>query len=304
MSLNGSIVTLSAGEYRATLAASGASLASLTYAGRDLVLPFDAASDLGLGYLGRTLAPWPNRISDASYSFDGETYSVPCNEPTTGAALHGLVSWVNWTVAGRSDDSVTFALDLPGSPGYPFPLELRAVYRLDADLGLVAHLGATNIGAVDAPVGLSTHPYLTCGVPVDECSFELRADEVLLTDERMRPAGLASVGEAGFDFGRPTSLSGRRVDHAFTGLPEGQSAGGNLCLDWEAVLAHPDLGAVALASDAPWVQAFTGDVPGLDRGGVAVEPMTCPPDAFNSHLDDVRLAPGDVRVLTYSIRAL
>jgi aldose 1-epimerase len=44
----------------------------------------------------------------------------------------------------------------------------------------------------------------------------------------------------------------------------------------------------------PWVQVHTADrpEPGLNRSGLAVEPMTCPPDAFNSGVDLVRLQPG------------
>ncbi len=293
MSSNGTIVHLSAGEYSATLASAGATLAALTRAGRDLVLSFDPARELGHGYVGRTLAPWPNRISDSHYSFDGVRYDVPSNEPATGAALHGLACWTNWAVESIGADAVTFVLELPGSPGYPFAVRLRAAYTLDADAGLAVVVSGTNLADVDAPLGLSAHPYLTCGVAADECTLTLAAERVLLVDARMRPVAEVAVAEAGFDFNAPTSLDGRRVDHAFTGLPQGE---------WAVTLAHPSRG-VRLTSDAPWVQAFTGDVPELARGGVAIEPMTCPPDAFNSD-PGVRLAPGETRSLRYAISAL
>ena len=295
MSLNGSIIELSAGEYTATLASSGATLVALKHAGRDLVVPFDPATEIGLGYCGRTLAPWPNRISDARYTFDGAEHAVPVNEPATGAALHGLACFENWAVSSIGPQSVFFALELPRTDGYPFDLRLSARYLVDADEGLFALVSATNQGRTDAPVGLSAHPYLTCGVPVDECVFGLDAAQVLLVDEKMRPVGLADVDDTAFDFRTPAFLDGRHVDNAYTGLPEG---------GWIVVLTHPERGGVTLASDAPWVQAFTGDIPGLDRGGVAVEPMTCPPDAFNSHPDDVRLHPGETRTLRYAIRAV
>lgn len=295
MSLNGRTLDLHVGPYRATVAEAGATLVSLTHEGRDLILPFNPASSIGIGYQGRTLAPWPNRISDARYAFDGGSYELPCNESATGTSLHGMVCWTPWKVQAASPESVSFALDMPATPFYPFDVRLLVRYLLDAEGGLFAIISATNEGTQDAPIGLSTHPYLTCGVPVDECFFGLNASQVLTVDDRMRPAGLLPVEETEFDVRVPVSLEGRRIDNAFTGLPDD---------GWVAVLAHRDSYGVAMSSDAPWVQAFTGDIPGMDRTGLAVEPMTCAPDAFNTDPESVRVAPGDSKLLRFSIQAV
>ena len=290
MSLNGTVVDLSAGDYRATLAAAGATLCSLTWRGRDLIAPFDPSAGLGLAYQGRTLAPWPNRVTQGRYSFGGVDYALPRNEHATGASLHGMACWTNWQMRRRDCDSVEFALDLPGMPGYPFDVRLTASFALGED-GLSAEVTACNEGSGPAPVGLSTHPYLTCGAPLDACTFTLPGERVLTVDAAMTPIAVVGVEEAGLDFRRPTPLAGRRVDHAFAGLPG----------SWSARLAGPDGFAVVLRSDAPWAQAFTADLPGLDRGCLAVEPMTCGPDAFNR--EDVALAPGGRLVLRYGIAA-
>lgn len=295
MSLNGRIIDLHAGPYQARVAAAGATLVRLTHDGRDLVLPFDPASSIGLGYQGRTLAPWPNRISDSRYSFGGVTYDVPCNERGNGTALHGMVSFMPWVLQASAPDTASFTLDLPATAFYPFDVRLLVRYLLDPEAGLFVLISATNEGATDAPVGLSAHPYLTCGVPVDECVFGLDAGQVLAVDEQMRPAGLGPVDGTPFDVREPVSLAGRRIDNAYTELPaEG----------WVAVLAHPDGRGVVLSSDAPWAQAFTGDIPGMDRAGLAVEPMTCAPDAFNADPESVRVAPGDSALLRFTIRSL
>ena len=48
------------------------------------------------------------------------------------------------------------------------------------------------------------------------------------------------------------------------------------------------------ADDAwPYVQLFSGDRPDVQRRGFAVEPMTCPPNAFNTGEGLIRLEPGD-----------
>jgi len=57
---------------------------------------------------------------------------------------------------------------------------------------------------------------------------------------------------------------------------------------------------VVLSAEAPWVQVYTAEH--LGRRGVAVEPMTCPPDAFNSGRDLVELEVGRSHSFSYSLR--
>jgi aldose 1-epimerase len=56
-----------------------------------------------------------------------------------------------------------------------------------------------------------------------------------------------------------------------------------------------DVGGVTVWADEAWpyVQVFTGDLPDVQRRGFAVEPMTCPPNAFNTGEGLIRLEPGD-----------
>ena len=75
--------------YEAVIASVGASLRSLTYEGRDLVVPFDA-DEVRPAYRGATLAPWPNRVVDGRYTFGGVEQQLPLTEPARGHALHGL----------------------------------------------------------------------------------------------------------------------------------------------------------------------------------------------------------------------
>ncbi len=290
MSRNGEIVQITAGAYSATLASAGATLVALTHEGRDLVLPFDPAREIGEGYRGRTLAPWPGRVTDGRYAVDGVESELPVNERATGAALHGLVAWLPWQVEAATPAHARFVLDLPASPGYPFDLGLAVEYGLSAD-GLGVRVTAANLGDTAAPVGLSGHPYLTCGVRLDECTLDLPAASVQTVGAGKRPGPVTDAAGAGLAF-RGDPLAGRSADHAFTGLPPGR---------WRVTLAGAGR-SVWLASEAPWVQVFTADGE-LGRAGLAVEPMTCPPDAFNTDPALVRLPPGGRRTLTYAIGA-
>ncbi len=51
----------------------------------------------------------------------------------------------------------------------------------------------------------------------------------------------------------------------------------------------------------PYVMVFTGDLPEIGRKGLAVEPMTCAPNAFRSGVGLVTLGPGDSHTATWGI---
>ena len=292
-SANGAAHTLAAGEYRATVFSSGAALGALTWRGTDLVLPVPA-SGIPAAYEGKTLVPWPNRIADGRYGFGGETHELPVNEHATHSALHGLACWVDWEAVELSPGEARFRTSLLPRYGYPFHLVSEVRYRLAADRGLAVEITSTNVGDAPAPYGASSHPYLTCGLaPVDECALQVPAGRVVTVDERLLPTGTVPVEEAGLDFRQARTVGPQQIDHAFGALPDEA---------WEVVLHHPGTGlSTRLTAAAPWLQVYSGDKVG--RRGLAVEPMTCPPDAFNSGTDLLVLRPGQSHALSFGIRA-
>jgi aldose 1-epimerase len=55
----------------------------------------------------------------------------------------------------------------------------------------------------------------------------------------------------------------------------------------------------------PYVHIFTGDrLPDVARRSLAVEPMTCPPQAFRSGAAVIRLEPGDRFAGAWGIQAV
>jgi aldose 1-epimerase len=102
---------------------------------------------------GQVLMPWPNRITDGRYAWEGETYELPLNEPPY--AIHGLVRNVEWEVAGDA----AFEHVLEPQRGYPFRLRLRVEYSLGAS-GLTVHDIVENVGGDAAPFGAGHHPYI------------------------------------------------------------------------------------------------------------------------------------------------
>ncbi len=269
---SGDQYVLRAGGDEAVVAGVGASLRSYTHDGRDLVVPF-GADEIRPAFRGATLAPWPNRVVDGRYTFAGAEHRLALTETGLGHALHGLVTWQRFEPLEHDAGRVTLAATIEPQDGYPWRVRVETTYALTAE-GLTQSVRATNASDSPAPFGTGPHPYLVAGAgAVDAWTLELPASRVLLTDDRLAPTSLESVevDPARFDFRSPRALGAVELDHAYTGLPDHPTV---------RVIA-PDGRGVALSwgPSCRWVQVHTAD--GSGRTGLAVEPMTCAPDAFN-----------------------
>ena len=293
----GRTLVLSHPPYRAEVVTVGAALRSLTRNGLDLVAGFPPG-ERSTDYRGWVLMPWPNRVADGRYRHRGAEHQLPITEVGARNALHGLVGWVPWIVADSDDRRVRLTYELPAQDGYDGCLDLATTYALGDD-GLTVMFEATNAGATAAPYGVGHHPYLTVGRPVDECELSLPAREFAPMDDRGHPSPARPVAGTELDFREPRLLSSTAIDHPFTGLDRDPAG-------WAtATLRDPATDrAVHVRVDAAfgWLHVFTADSHGeRAREALAVEPMTCPPDAFNSGTDLVELGPGDSHRASYHL---
>lgn len=231
------------------------------------------------GGRGQALLPWPNRIDGGRYTFAGQVLQLALTEPLRGNAIHGLTRWSHWRAAERGASHVVLEHTLDPQPGYPFSLALRIRYELVAR-GLTVRTSLTNIGKDPCPAGAGFHPYLSCGdAEVDASRLSVPADEYLQTDARGLPVGRAPVEGTPFDFRRSRPVGAARIDHGFTGLSRG--ADGRARVELESGDQRRRI-SLWLDESYQYVQLFTGDtLPEAQRRlGVAVEPMTCPANAF------------------------
>jgi aldose 1-epimerase len=214
---SGNEIELLADDQRAVLDEVGGGIRSYTARGREVLDGYPAGQPSPSGR-GQVLIPWPNRLEDGSYEFDGQRHQLELNEPENGNAIHGLVRWEPWTVAEREPHRVVMTHALSSQPGYPFTLELRIEYALAMD-GLNVHTTATNVGESACPYGSGFHPYLTVGTEtVDSVILHLPAGTVVGADERGLPLAAAPVEGTEYDFRRPRPIGSTRLDHAFTDL--------------------------------------------------------------------------------------
>jgi aldose 1-epimerase len=304
--LAGAAYTLTSGDYSADIAGVGASLRTLRHRGRDLIVPFDA-DEVRPAFRGAVLAPWPNRVVDGRYTFRGTEYELALTEPRRGHALHGLAAWQEWSLVDEGDDFVELTFQVEAQSGYPFRVLVSARYEL-SPAGLTTTIRAINTGRDAAPYGTGPHPYLVAGPGrVDDWSLELPARAVLtVTPDRLIPVDLGDVeleDGGAFDFVASRPIDSTFIDHAFTEL-ERDEAG----IATVRVTTRDGASGVAISwgTECQWVQIHTADQPepSINRLGLAVEPMTCPPDAFNTGTDLVVLDPGEDHSASWTIFAL
>jgi aldose 1-epimerase len=287
---SGSQHEIAHGPQRAVIVEVGGGIREYEVAGRP-VLESYAPGAVRDGAHGTPLVPWPNRIRDGRYRFDGVDHQLALTEPDKHNAIHGLLTWRPWRAVDRGPAHVAMTTRLHPMTGYPFALDVTVRYELGA-AGLSVTMEATNTGDRACPFGAGQHPYLSPGAaPIDECLLHLEAATRILTDEeRQLPVGREPTRGTEFDFGAARRIGDLRIDHAFTDLA--RDADGRA---WVR-LAAPDGATAELWVDErhPYVEIYTGDAlaEARRRRGLGAEPMTCPPDAFRSGEGVARLEPG------------
>ncbi len=279
------------GRQRAVVTEVGATLRSYGIDGTSVIDGF-GERDICPSGRGQVLAPWPNRLADGKYSIDGRNAQAPIDEPERNCAIHGLVRWLPWKLLSRAQNVVALGCTLNPQPGYPWRLSLSVEYRLGRE-GLTVSSEVTNLDPQAAPFGLGFHPYVGVDASaVDFLRLRLPATRRLVTDERGLPTGETLLTGSEFDFTQPRLIGSTKLDTAYTGLV--RDADG---------LARVELsGPEGTKSISVWVDgrfgyvmAYTADrvdPTSRRRKAIAIEPMTCPPDALRSGTDLIRLEPG------------
>lgn len=289
------------GSQRATIVEVGGGIREYEVEGRAVLDPY-GAEEMCDGAHGAPLIPWPNRLGDGRYSWEGADYQLPLTEPDRGNAIHGLLRWRNWRALERSADRVVMGIRLHPQSGWPFPLDVSVAYSLGEE-GLVVQTGGRNIGLGPCPFASGQHPYLSAGAgaTLDDCTLAFEAGTRILTDPaRQLPTGREPVEGTEFDFRSPRRIGALLLDDPFT--DPARDRDGRAWV-W---LRGPDGAVVELWSDDSYavIQLYTGDTlaPSRRRQGLAAEPMTCPPNALASGEGVARLEPGEVFASRWGVR--
>jgi len=285
----GEQITIALGDQQAVIVEVGGGLRSYSVRGRDLIDGYDS-HEMSSSGRGQVLIPWPNRLDGGSYEFDGKHYQLPLNEPEQRNAIHGLVRWAAWSAIERGAHRVVMQHVLFPQPGYPFLLRTNIEYAL-SDRGLEVKTITTNLGSERCPYGRGAHPYLTLGTAtIDRLFLTLPASTVLQSDKRGLPIDSNAVEGSGYDFRQSRRIGSTVLDHAFTDLQWDENGIARV------QLRDPDsVNQVSLWVDRsyPYLMLFSGDpLPNVNRRSLAIEPMTCSPNAFRTGVSLISLESG------------
>jgi aldose 1-epimerase len=284
---------------RAVVVEVGAGLREYAVDGHAVLDGF-AAEAMPDGARGQPLLPWPNRLADGRYDFNGRAHQLPIDEIGRNNASHGLTRWLNWTLVSHTDSRVELQHTIHPRPGYPFTLALRLVYAVDAN-GLSITTQAQNLGTEPLPFGAGQHPYFTVGTPtVDTTLLRIPSSTRLELDpERRLPTGRTlPVDGSELDFRAARPIGPSVLDECYTDVVRDDDGYLRVTL-----AANQRRLTIWMKEPYRYVQVFSGDTlaPERRRQGLAVEPMSCPPNAFRTGIDLIVLQPGASVELSWGV---
>jgi len=249
----------------------------------------DVVAPMGCGLV---LAPWPNRVAAGQWTHQGALQQLDLTEPSRGNAIHGLLRNIAYQLLQRTSDSVTLGASIYPQHGYPFTLDTSVTYALTEN-GLQVTHQVSNVGPGTAPFGIGAHPYLRVGsMPAADLTLTISGATHAVVDDKMIPIAKESVAGTPVDLRAGVRVGDIKADVALTDL---------LVADGKVAhrLAAPDGTALVLWADQVfgWVQVFSPDqfpAPGHpeQRVAIAIEPMTCAVNGFNSGDGLLHLEPG------------
>ena len=304
----GNQYVISSGEWSAVVTELGASLRELKWRGEDLIVPFDPNKVIPCCN-GWVLAPYPNRVTNGQYSFDGEDYQMPIDEFDRQSSLHGYAYRYMWELVDLQESHVTLSWRSPDIAGYPFDITITATYALDEN-GLTETFTVHNNDSVKAPWAFGIHPWLANGkqgataaerdADSAACHLQIKAASHVTVNEALIPTGTEPVTGI-YDLNDGPTLEGRAFDDAWVDVE--RAADGTTT----TTFTRPDGIEVKIIGDETinaW-QCYTATgAPFAEHPyGIAVEPMTAPANAFRSgdHLTVIEPGKSVTTVVRYEV---
>lgn len=271
----------------------GGAMHELTFQGQSLLeTATDEATFLAQtqkAYSGAQLFPYPNRIKDGTYTWDGTEYDFPINDSAGNNSLHGFVHGVPFEIATLEEENgiVKIAYNYDGSnAGYPFKFRLTNTFQLlEKGVEIVTKVGNTDNKPI--PMGHGWHPYFSFGEQVTELKLQIDTNVHYPIDKDLIPTGK----EESFNyFSRLGSIGEFELNHCFK-IAEGET---------KMVSIHSfkrNLSLKIISKDYRFLQVYIPP----DRNSIALEPQTCAPDAMNNGIGLITIPPNESKILKVKI---
>jgi aldose 1-epimerase len=252
----------------------------------------------GMGHFkGSKLFPFPNRINKGEYSFNGVKYQLKKNASLEGHALHGLVYKSKFEINSFHSSGSEAVLSLMyrysgEEPGYPFLFELNLEFILSSE-GFACHTFIKNSDNEPIPVGDGWHPYFKTGSFMNNVYLKIPSNEIIALDQYMIPTGEINFSET---YLTSQPVGGTAFDTCYK-YPETE---GKVFVDIYDPSSNLKFSIWQETGKDKYnyVQIYIPP----SRNSIAVEPMSCIPDAFNNKSGLIILAPGKQLKLSFGVQ--
>lgn len=245
------------------------------------------------GFKGLKLSPFPCRIQNASYSFNGTKYKFS-NNLVNGSAIHGLLYNKSFVIIEQwADDCKAFVFLLykykGDNSGYPFSYDCEVIYSLQKHNRLTVQTNIKNTGKSSLPVADGWHPYFTFHRNVSDLELQFNSTGIL-EFVNLIPTGAILPNSR---FLNPQLIGDQEIDNSFL-LDFARNQPVCILRDrvsgWQLEIT-PDL-------SYPYLQIYIPP----HRNSIAIENLSAPPDSFNNKMGLVTLPPGGTSNFTTTYR--
>lgn len=238
------------------------------------------------------LFPFPNRLKNGIYEFQGRVYQFPYNDMDNRPnALHGFVNNKRFEVLDRTKSECTVKYEYDGKHDYyPFPFSMTIKFELLPD-SLNCIVTVVNTGKSNLPCGLGWHPYFVAEEGLETLGLKLSESKIVELDDLGIPTGKEKPSHC---FDESSLIKYTHLDDCFR-LKSliGQSSS-------ELLFDNGDMVEVWQDESFPFTQVYTHP----SRKSIAIEPMSCGVNAFNSGDGLIILSPNEAKSYNCGVKYL
>lgn len=276
----------------------GACLLDLTLGGQPVLDVYTTPDLLLENYWGKNtlLFPFPNRLKNGQYEWQGRQYQFPINDQATGNALHGFgmdkPMRVEELLAEEQSAQIICMYSSRGEhPAYLFPFTFAISFLIEEPNCFSGEITFQNDGEQPIPVGFGWHPYFKIAAQIEIVSLQLPGGEKIEIDESMIPTGVRHPSTA---FHHLEKIGNAVLDNCFA-LPANEGKAEVLIESKHGALHYWQETGVGKFN---FLQIFTPP----HRQSIAIEPMTCNINAFNNKEGLITLEPGQTASARFGLR--
>lgn len=223
----------------------------------------------GYDFQSSLLFPFPNRLKEGTFTFEGKTFQFPMNDFGRPNALHGLLYDQTFELIHQLENELGLICRYDGSLDYyPFPFQIELKYTLTLG-SLSIQVDITNTGTSIMPCAFGWHPYFNLPEKGDLGTLQLVNVSLVEVDDAMIPTGKSTPYRT---LEEPIDISELALDSCFRATEKQDR--------YVTRLIYPDQSVLEVWQDEnhPFTQIYTPD----DRRTIAIEPMTSNINALNN----------------------